>query len=108
MKIQWSKLYSNIPTRVTTASKKFFEVLWADTLFDTTGTKTYGRTEFEPNRIILNRDQTEKDAVLTLVHEAFHAWDHEKEIGLTEKQVMLLEKCYPQIRELVLKLEGKK
>lgn len=107
MKLNYKRSKKNIPTSLRTRNRKSFEVLWSDSLSDTQGTKLYGKTEFEPNRIILNKDQSDKDAVLTTWHEYIHAFDHDNEIGLTEGQVLKLEKCYPHIREFVLVLEGK-
>jgi len=80
--------------------------LWADKLEDTKGNKLHGKTEFDPRRIILNKEQTIKETVSTAVHEWFHGLDHDHEMGLTEDQILKLEKAYPYMRELVLTLEG--
>lgn len=106
-RISWKNLRRNIPNKVRTAVKSFFEVLWIDKMEDSKGRKLYGKTEFEPNRIILNIDQEDKDAVYTSWHEMIHALDHDHEIKLTEAQVIKIEKCFPVIREFILNLEGK-
>lgn len=103
-----ASLRTNIPNKIKTGIKKFFDVLWSDGLSDTKGKFLYGKTEFEPNKIIINADQADKDAVLTFFHECIHAIDHDHEIGLTEDQVIKLEKCFPYFREIILVLEGKK
>jgi hypothetical protein len=108
MKQNWQKSRNNIPTRVRTGIRKFFAVLWADTLFDTKGNKLYGLTYFDPLQIIISKDQSDKEAVYTAWHEFLHGIDHDHDIGLTEPQVVKLEKCYPFIREFILTLEGKK
>jgi hypothetical protein len=87
--------------------RSFFSVLWSDKLEDTVGNKLYGMTMFTPKQIVINSDQSDKEAVHTTFHEAIHAWDDEHEIGLTEPQVIKLEKCFPYIRELILTLEAK-
>lgn len=101
-------LKNNIPSKVKTAPRKSFEVLWSAGICDTQSNKVFGRTEFEPNRIILNTEQSDKEAVLTTWHEFIHALDHDHDISLTEAQVLKLEKCFQYVRELVLTLEGKK
>lgn len=108
MKINFQKLYRRIPTRARVAPRRFFNVLWADSMFDTKGNKIYGKTEFDTSNIILNKDQSERESVLTYWHEFIHALDHDHNIQLTEAQVLALEHTYPYIREFVLTLEGKK
>lgn len=108
MKINWPSLRLNIPHKVKVAPKEFFEILWSDCLADTQGKKIYGRTEFDPKQIIINVDQADKDAVLTYFHEFIHALDDQHEIGLTEKQVIKLEKCFPYFKECINTIEGKK
>ena len=105
-RINWTNLRNNIPTRLKVATKRFFEILWSEDMKDTTGTMLHGKTEFDPDRIIINVNQSNKDAVLTLWHEHVHALDHTHDIKLTEGQVIKLEKCYPYVREFVLTVEG--
>lgn len=107
MKINWAKSKKNIPTKLRIAKRKFFDILWIDSLFDTVGNKLFGKTDFEKNQIILNKDQSDKETVETVWHEFCHALDHDDEMGLTEAQVVKLEEAYPFIREFVLTLEGK-
>jgi Zn-dependent peptidase ImmA (M78 family) len=106
--MNWKKARKNIPNKVRTAPRKSFEVLWANGLTDSQGNKLYGKTEFVPNRIIINNEQTDRESVLTTFHEFLHAIDHDNEIGLTETQVEKLELSFNYLTEFVLKLEGKK
>lgn len=109
MKQNWQKAKKNIPTKVRTGIRKFFAVLWSDSINETKdGVKVLGLTMFEPLQIIISKDQTDKEAVYTAWHEFIHGIDHDHDIGLTEPQVVKLEKCYPFIREFILTLEGKK
>lgn len=88
-----------------TSPKDKFEVLWSDNLLDAGGVKLYGMTRFEPNQILLDKEQSDKDAVFTAWHEFLHGLDHSHEIKLTENQVVKLEKCFIYIREFILNLE---
>jgi hypothetical protein len=105
--LNWKNLRNNIPNKIRTKAKVFFDVLWQDYLVDKSNNSCMGITEFSPNQIKLDTMQSDKEAVLTFVHESFHAISDTYELGLTEKQVRKLEKAYPYIREMVLKLEGK-
>ena len=103
----YKKMKNNIPTSMKTSTTDNFEVLWSDNLIDAGGKQLDGITRFEPNQILINKNQTDKNAVLTAVHEFFHGLDHSHEIGLTENQVLKLENCFPFIREFLKILEGK-
>jgi Zn-dependent peptidase ImmA (M78 family) len=81
-------------------------VLWQDNLTETTGGRLYGITRFDPNQIIINTQQSDKEAVLTYFHEALHAFSDSYEVGLTETQVRKLEKAFPYLLDLFRKLEG--
>lgn len=104
-KLSYKKLKVNIPTNMKTSPTDNFEVLWSDDLTDAGGKKLYGMTRFEPNQVLISKDQTDKDAVLTAWHEMIHALCHSHEIGLTETQVVKLEKSFPYIRQFILTLE---
>ena len=109
MRINYKKLKKNIPNRIRTAPRSFYEVLWSeDFFFDNKedGRKTYGITRFDPQQIVINKNQPDKEAVLTMVHEWFHAYSEEYSVGLTENQVIAMEKGFPALREFILTLEG--
>jgi Zn-dependent peptidase ImmA (M78 family) len=108
MKINYKKLRKNIPNKIRTAPRSFYEILWSDSFhFDQPdGRKTYGLTRFDPQQIVINSNQADKECLHTLWHEVAHALSDEFETGLTETQVVSVEKWFPAIRELVLALEG--
>ena len=111
MSVNWKKLRTNIPNKVHVGYSKYFEILWTDDfVFDKKddAKKTYGITRFEPNQIVINKNQSDKETVLTAVHEMFHALRELNEIGLTESQVTKLEKCFKYLHEFHLQLEKKK
>lgn len=97
MKINWKKARQNIPNRVKLKSRKFYEILWI-AMFPT-DKHQYGETRFPEKQILLNTEQSDRQAVLTAVHEFWHALSYEKEIGLTETQVIKLEESYEVIEE---------
>jgi hypothetical protein len=71
------------------------------------GEDTWGETRFEERQIVLKSNLTSKLMTETYIHELFHAWSHEHGVGLTEEQVLSLEKAIPYIIEAVNSLEGK-
>lgn len=107
MRPNWTRLKSNIPSKIRTKSKISFDLFWQDDLSDTAG-KLCGITRFDPNQIVINTQQSDKEAVLTAAHEMWHAISDSYELGLTESQVVKLEKAFPYIMEFFLKLENGK
>jgi hypothetical protein len=105
--LNWTKLKNNIPNKIRTKARIYFDVLWQDNPTDKSGKRLFGLTTFEPNQIILATNQSEKEAVHTFVHEAIHAFDDSYEIGLTETQVRKLEKAFPYMFKFFMQLEGK-
>lgn len=108
MKIDWTKLKKQIPNKIRTKAKIVFDILWQDNLVDKQGKSCFGITEFNPNQIKIDTKQTDKEAVHTVWHEAWHAFSDSYDINLTETQVEKLEKATPYLREMFLKMEGKK
>lgn len=106
-RINWKKMRKNIPSKVRVAARSFYEVLWiANFHSDKSGETTYGETRFEPQQIVLNSSQSDKDSVHTFVHEYYHAISEELGANLTESQVRALEKGFPALREMILTLDG--
>lgn len=86
--VNWKKLAKCIPNKVQIKSKTWYDILWVDNLHDG---KTLGMMIPDQKQIQLEINQTDKDKVLTYLHECLHAFSDENNIGLTEKQVRLLE-----------------
>jgi len=107
MRLNWSKLRQSIPNKIRTKARVVFDVLWQDNLTDRSGNHCFGITEFEPNQVKLDTQQSDKEAVYTVWHEAWHCFSDSYDIGLTETQVRKLEKASPYIRDFFLKMEGK-
>lgn len=93
----WKELSTRIPQSVHTGKKDRFEVVWVDGF---PAPETVGETRFNPKQIAIKIGQTEREAVLTYLHEVIHAADHTHEIGLTETQVRKLERALiPVLKE---------
>ncbi len=104
-KIKWDKLYSNIPNRLEVNSKTSYEVLRI-TEFPA-DKEQHGETRFAPNQIVLAEKWPVKEKVHTFFHEAIHMLDDTFDIGLSEKQVLKLEKCLPFLLKLFRILDGR-
>lgn len=86
--IKWNQLFKRIPTQIKIKGHTW-EVLWSPTIVQ--DEHVMGETRFNPNQIIIKTGQTPKESVHTYIHEVLHAIDHVYGIGLTERQVILLE-----------------
>lgn len=106
-RVNYKKLRKNIPNKVKAKSRIQYEVLWSDEFaFDKEDRKTYGITRFDPRQIVINKNQPDKEAILTLYHEFLHVLSEEYEGALTETQVTKLEQSFQAMREFILTLEG--
>lgn len=82
--------YPAIPSHARITSKRDYEVTFIDNFKDG---KQVGECRQEPSQIVVKRGQTPKEEYSTFLHECIHAADYEYEIGLSEKQVLKLEKA---------------
>lgn len=87
--INWKKLVSQIPHKIQISNKVYYEICWVDR-FD--NPEIVGLTDSGKREIYLKINQSNKEKVLTYLHEVTHAFSLENEIDLTEKQVLLIEK----------------
>ena len=102
--ISWKRFRKNIPQSVKVL-KQAYEVLWQDEYISGTN---HGETRFDTHQIVLHNDADNKEVTSTFLHEVFHAVSHEYEIGLTEPQVLKLEKALPDLIKIIQKLGEKK
>jgi hypothetical protein len=91
---KWKDLSNRIPHRIHLGKKHYAEVVWVDDFPDG---KTLGETRFEPLQIAIKKKQSDKETVLTYLHEVIHCIDSIHSIGLTETQVLKLEKALTPI-----------
>jgi hypothetical protein len=93
----WKELSTRIPHVVHTGKKDRFEIVYVDSF---PVPDTVGETRFDPKQIALKIGQTERELVLTYLHEIIHAVDFTHKIGLTETQVQKLERALiPVLKE---------
>ena len=108
MNINWKKLRNNIPSKIKVGRNSFYEIVWINGFHsdkEGEGT-TYGEARPDIKQIVLNNEQSDKESVLTFVHEWFHAINFEHEIGITEKQVTKFENNFKYLNELIKTLNG--
>lgn len=87
--INWKRIVKNIPTHIQISRTGIYEILWCKQFENE---NTLGETRFDRKQIVLKEGQSPKETVSTLLHEVYHAASEEYEIGLTENQVIALEK----------------
>lgn len=86
--VNWKKLVKQIPYKVQVGNKLFYEVVWVER-FDDEG--QVGEMDSTLKQIRIKINQSNKEKVLTYLHELCHAFSDENKIGLTESQVSKLE-----------------
>lgn len=88
--IDWAKYFKRIPVSVQLTKKVKYDVLWTrpDPSLD-----HIGRTHTDSKQIIVDNTLKPKLAVHTYIHELIHAISEEYKVGLSEKQVLALEKA---------------
>jgi hypothetical protein len=86
--IRWKKLKKLIPSKIKINNYKW-EVLWVTEFSN--DEHQLGETRFPERQILININQSDKEAVHTFFHEWIHAMDYENGVDLTEGQVKKLE-----------------
>lgn len=94
----WNDLAKRIPPRIRIGGRTYFEVCWVDDFADG---QTLGETRFDPKQIVIKKNQSPKQTVLTYLHEVTHAASDHYGLGLTENQVLGIEASF-----MVLLLNG--
>lgn len=89
--IKWKRIVSNIPAHVQVGRNSVYEVSWIDAFKDPS---VLGETRFDPNRIIIKNNESDKETAFTFYHEFLHALSDEYGVNLTETQVKALEKSF--------------
>jgi len=89
-RINWKAFKERIPARVQVGARRFFEIVWVQSFSDPS---IFGETRFSPDQIALRAVDSEKEICHTYYHELLHAFSDQYEVGLTEAQVMKLEKA---------------
>lgn len=90
-KVNWRRLVTQIPNRVQVNKKDYYEVLWVDGF---TNELTLGETRFDLRQIVLKKNQSPKQTIVTFMHELVHCFFTEHDIHLTETDVLKTEKFF--------------
>lgn len=104
MKTNWKKKMKSIPARIQIAPKVTYEITWQKEIITPTGNHLYGLTDLDSKIITIKMDMSPKLTVETYWHEVCHAFSEEFQLGLTENQVLGMEKIVPYLDGL---FEGK-
>jgi hypothetical protein len=91
-RVNWKKKMSQIPSRVQIAPKVFYEVVWQKEIVDTKGNHLYGLTDLNNKIITVQMGLPARLTVETYIHECIHALSDAYGLGLTENQVLAMEK----------------
>lgn len=91
MVVDYDKLASKIPFRVHLGRGIYYEIVWVDDFPDG---KTCGETRFEKKQIAIKAGMSTKLTVITLIHEYLHAFSDVYGLGLTENQILKMEKSF--------------
>jgi hypothetical protein len=97
MRTDWRRKARNIPAKVQVAPKVWYDITYQKEIIDTAGNHLYGFTDLNNKIITIKMDMSPKLTVETFMHECFHAFSEEFELGLTEKQVLGLEHIIPYL-----------
>lgn len=88
--VKWNKFFCRIPFTVQASRTKKCEVVWIDEFKDPT---ILGETRFQPDQIVLKKNESKRETVHTFLHEVIHYFSDTYDIGLTETQVKAAEKA---------------
>lgn len=81
--------YPPIPSHIRITSKRDYQVMYVDSFRDD---EQLGECRWNPPQIVAKAGQSDKEIFSTILHESIHALDFEEDIGLTETQVLKLER----------------
>ena len=97
--MNWKKLRNNIPSHIQISRKDLYEIIWVDAFKDP---RDLGQTRYDAKQIAIKMGLSDKETVLTLYHEIFHALSGSYDINLTETQVALIEKSLHYLLKFVM------
>lgn len=88
--VKWKKLRNAIPSQIQIKKGVVYEVAWIKEF--PSDSEIMGETRLSDKLILINTNQSDKEAVHTFFHEVLHAFSDENGAKLTEKQVQKMEK----------------
>jgi hypothetical protein len=95
----WKKLRNKIPNKIQIKADLWYEVLWADGL--PAGDHLLGESRPIERQIVLDKNQSNKEACHTYYHELLHVFADEYGAVLTESSVQKLEPSFYYIIKLI-------
>lgn len=87
----WKKLTKLIPPWVKVGPGKEYEIIWVDRFKDG---EHVGETRFTSSQIAIQKGHTSFKTIEIYLHELLHAISDEHNVGLTETQILQLEKAF--------------
>lgn len=92
--MSWNGLTKKIPSKVQIDKDVSYEVLWSDEI--SSDDQLMGQTRFDDGhkQIIIRRGLSDKDTIVTYIHEVLHAISMEHGVKLTENQILALERSF--------------
>lgn len=94
-RVSWKKEVQRIPSKVELAPGIFYDIVWQSEIVDTKGNRLHGITDLTNKLIIIEMNQPARITLETYFHECFHGLSEELKLGLTETQVLNMEKAIP-------------
>jgi hypothetical protein len=88
----WKKLSKLIPDRIQIKPKSWYDVVYKPAI-EYLDNECHGLTDFDKKLILMNIEQSSRLRVVTYLHEVLHAFSYEYKLGLSEKQILQIEKA---------------
>lgn len=89
--LNWRKFKSLIPHRIQLNKNSWYEIVWISEFKDG---NTLGEMRPDEQQIVIKTEESPKVTVITYLHEVLHSISDEYDVGLTETQILKLEKAF--------------
>lgn len=94
--VNWRYLVSRIPSWVKVAAGREYEVIWVKRFKEG---DHVGETRFQSSQIAIQKGHGPYKTIEIYLHELLHAISEEHNVGLTEGQILALEKAFRYVLE---------
>ncbi len=88
--VKWKKLKNKIPISVQYGRNQHCNIKWVQGF----GDDTVGSMHLASNEILIKLGMSDKLTITTYIHELLHLFSDANEVGLTENQILKLEKAF--------------
>ena len=96
-RVDWKHKASLIPSKIQIGPKTFYDIVWQKEIVDTKGNQLCGLADLNNKIITIKLDMSPRLTVETYIHEIIHSVSDQYELGLTENQVLSMEKALAYI-----------